>query len=161
MSGYFLGLIIVSFVSAAVMSLTPQGVSKSYIRLLCGLCGVICVVLPVFSLFGDGEELAKSISDAFEVSGEIDENNVEIYNNSLNFAAVKNAEENLKSSIIAKKIAKYNDFDININIEEKSDGFYIDNIFVTLYPSGYSADPDEIEKICYSYFEVPVEFIYK
>ena len=161
MSGYFLGLIIVSFTSAAVMSLTPQGMSRSYIRLLCGLCGVVCIAFPVLSLFDDGEELAKSISDAFEVSVEIDENNVEIYNNSLSFAAVKNAEENLKSAIIKAGIAEYNDFDININIEEKSDGFYINNILVILYPSGYTAAPDEIEKICYSYFEVPVEFIYK
>ena len=161
MSGYFLGLIVVSFVSAAVMTLAPRGMIKSYVRLLCGFCVIICIVIPIFSFVGDGEELSNSILEAFNASTTENENSVEIYNNSLNIAAINNAEENLKSAVIKGVGARYEDFDININIEEKSDGFYINDIIVTFYISGYSIDPKKVENICSFYFEAPIEFVYK
>ena len=74
MNEYFLGLIAFAFVGAIILSVVPEGMSKKYVRLLCGLCSICCIAFPIFELVGSGGMLAENISALFETSIEIDEN---------------------------------------------------------------------------------------
>ena len=161
MSEYFLGLIIFAFSGSVLLSLAPQGISKKYLRLLCGLCSVGCIVFPLFNFFGSGGIDAEELVAVFDVQDDVSENNVEIYNNSLNDASLKNAEETLKSSIIKELSVKYEDFDLEIVVNKSSEDFYIEKIRVLIYPSGYSVDPKKIGGICKRALDAPCEFIYR
>ena len=161
MSEYFLGLIAFSFFGAVVFSLVPEGNSKRYVRLLCGLCSIGCIAFPIFNLFSDRDVELYEISALFEASTKIEENVAEIYNSSLNEAAIENAEEILKNDIIQGTLAKYDDLDVKIFIEKNGDDFYIDRVSVFIYPSGYSIDPDKIINICKNSLGKECNIIYK
>lgn len=160
-SGYFLGIIAVSFTSAVVLSLTKNGICRKYMRLLCGLCGIVCVVLPILTLGEGGEELVRSVENAFKSQSAPQENSVEIYNNSLNSAALENFEQELKTLVVKRLDAKYDDIDIMIESKKNGDDFYIKEIKVILYPSGCSIDPEKIKKICAERIDAPVSFVYR
>ena len=160
MNEYFLGLIIFAFFGAIIFSLVPEGMSKRYVRLLCGLCSIGCIAFPIFELAGGGIDVEKIVS-LFENSTEIDENSVEIYNSSLNSAAVKNACDSIKNEIIKGTSAKYDDIDIRIITNKNGDEFYIEKVSVLIYPSGYALDPDRIVRICERRLGRGCEIIYK
>ena len=160
MNSYLLGLIVFAFVGSLVLSLAPAGISKGYVRLLCGLCSVGCVAFPLFSLASGGGISADEVAALFEPYDEVNENIVEIYNSSLNQATLDNAEESLKSEIIQELSADYDDFDLEISVVKTNDKFCIDKIIVKLYPSGYSLDPREISAICEARLDGHCEFIY-
>ena len=161
MSEYFLGLITLAFVGAIIFSLAPSGTSKGYVRLLCGLCSVGCIAFPVFELISGGGGNLADLTALFEADVEVDSGIVEIYNNSLNNATLKNAEEALKNDIIKEISAKYDDADVKIELGKSGDEFYINKIFVYLYPAAYSADPRVIEDMCESRFEAECVIVYK
>ena len=158
MKEYFLGIISFAFFGSFVLSVAPQGLGRKYLRFLCGLCGVGCVMFPLVSLsYGNGAEL---IRNAFEISEESEENAVEIYNLYLDETIIKNAEKDLKREIISSLSAKDEDFDLEIVLDKNSDEFYIKKIFVTFYPSGYDIDPLKVEKICFFAYKCECEFFY-
>ena len=161
MTEYFLGLIVFAFVGAIIFSLVPDGKSKRYVRLLCGLCSIGCIAFPIFELMDSGGEKIESLSSLFIMSDKIDENCVEIYNNSINDATIKIAEENLKNAIIKGTSASLDDIDIKILVERNSDEFYIDRIIAYIYPSGYDLDPKKIDKICRNELGKECSIIYK
>ena len=161
MTEYFLGLIAFAFVGAIIFSLVPDGKSKRYVRLLCGLCSIGCIAFPIFELMDSGGEKIESLSSLFTMSDKIDENCVEIYNNSINDATIKIAEENLKNAIIKGTSASLDDIDIKILVERNSDEFYIDRIIAYIYPSGYDLDPKKIDKICRNELGKECSIVYK
>lgn len=160
MTEYFLGLIAFAFVGAVIISLTPTGNSKRYVRLLCGLCSVCCIAFPIFELVDINEGYIDEIINAFTTDDAI-KNADEIYNDSLNSATVKNAEELLKNDIIKETSTKYGDIDVKINLGKTGDEFYIDNITVYLYGAGYFADPKKISEVCRERFGKECIVIYK
>ena len=162
MSEYFLGLILFAFVGSVIFSFVPPGASKRYVRLLCGLCSVGCIVFPLFELVVDTDKgYFKDLTQIFEASGELGENAVEIYNNSINNVTLENAEETLKNDIIKAFSIKYDAVEVAIVLDKNSDEFYIKRIMVYLYPSGYGADPQKIRDICKSTLGVTCDIIYK
>lgn len=163
MTEYFLGLIALAFFGAVIFSLVPDGISKRYVRLLCGFCSIGCIAFPIFNLIGSGEgmENLKNIEALFAPSAVIDENSVEIYNNSINNATVKNAEESVKCDIIKATSASIDDIDVKIILGKNSDEFYINRVIVYVYPSGYSIEPKQVDKVCRERLGVGCDFIYK
>lgn len=160
MSGYFLGLIIFAFVGAIILSLVPAGASKKQVRFLCGLCSIGCIAFPLFQIAGDGIDF-DGISSIFEASSSIDENAVEIYKSYLNEATIKNVEETLKNDIIQGNSAKLDDIDVNIIVDKNSDEYYISEVVVYIYPSGYGIDPNKIEALCQERLGHKATIVYK
>ena len=165
MSEYFLGLIVFAFVGSMIFSLVPTGSSKRYVRLLCGLCSVGCIIFPLFGLFedvtnGDGSSF-EELAEMFETSDEAGENAVEIYNNFVNATSVKNAEETLKNDIIKALSIKSDAVDVKIELGENCGEFYINRVIVYLYPSAYATEPKKIREICENRLGAACEIIYK
>lgn len=160
MNGYFLGLIIFAFVGSVILSLVPSGTSRRYVRFLCGLCSIGCIAFPLFELAGDGID-ADGLSEIFEPAYRLEENGAEIYNKSINDATLEIAEQSLKNDIIKELSTKSEALDVEILMSENSDGFYIDDIYVTLYSSGYTLDPDKISEICQRQLKKGCTVVYK
>lgn len=161
MTEYFLGLIVFAFVGSVILSLVPAGTSKRYVRLLCGLCSVGCIVFPIFELASGNSGDISDLVEIFEPYDEYDKASVEIYNSALNRATLNNAEEALKNDIIKELSAKYGDIDVKIDIKENNDGFYIDKVLVFIHPAGYSLDPDRIAEVCRKRLGKKCDIIYK
>ena len=161
MKEYFLGLIAFAFIGSIIFSLVPSGTPKRYVRLLCGLCSVGCIAFPIFELMNDHNVDIEKLTVLFEPYNEIDENTVKIYNNSLNSAALKNAEESLKNDIIKEISANYEDIDVCVDVKQNGDDFYINKVLIYIYPSGYAKDPKRIKAICENRFSAECEIIYR
>ncbi len=161
MTKYFLGLIVIAFVGSVVMSLSPKGTSRAYLKLLCGLCSIGCIAIPLISAFSGGGFIAEDFIDAFDSKNTSEDAMIEIYNDAIEGAAIKNAEQTLKNEIIKELSAKNDSIDVKIITDNNSEDFYIKVISVTIYPSGYTLNPREISSICVSRLGAECEFVYK
>ena len=161
MTEYFLGLIAFSFVGAAVFSLVPSGGAKRYVRLLFGLCAVGCIAFPLFEIANGLSGEINDLTALFEFNTDISDNSVEIYNNFLNEAGVKNAENSLKSELMKELSAKYDDIDVKISVGKNGEEFYIIGVTVFLYPSGYHLEPKRIKSFCENRLLAECSIVYK
>lgn len=161
MGNYFLGLILFAFFGSVVLSVAPHGLSRNYLRFLCGLCSVGCIVFPLASLLSDNGGGKEYIEPFFEAEAENTDKSVEIYNSYLDSVALSNVEKDLKEKIITETKSKQTDFDIDIILAESSGEIYIDSARVYFYPSGYDIDPRMVEKICFSELGCNCKFFYK
>ena len=114
MSDYFLGLILFAFFGAIILSITPQGMSRGYLKFLCGLCSIGCIIFPLASFSIEGGAGRDDVEALFDVGENYEENAVEIYNSFLDDTVKSNAENNLKSKIISELNADFEDFDVDI-----------------------------------------------
>ena len=161
MRDYFLGLILFAFFGSVILSVTPSGLSRGYLKFLCGLCSIGCIIYPIASLAVDGDAWRENIEGMFEVDENAEESSVEIYNLFLDEVAEKNAEDALKSKIITETNGKEEDACVDIILNKNSDEIYIERVFVYLYPSGYDIDPKKVKKICFSELGCECEILYK
>lgn len=146
MKEYFLGMVIVVFVSAFVISLCPDGSMGKHLRLLCGLCVVGCIVIPLISYIqnvsGDEREWINMFASEEKENANYDE----IYNKAFLNVESENAENNLKSQIIKELSIDAEDFDVQIYVEDNSDVKSISRVEVIIYASGVDIDPHRVEK---------------
>ena len=145
MKAYFLGIIIVAFLGGMVVSIIPGGASQRYLRLLCGLCVSASIVLPIFSLLSQGK-FEVNANDFLETRAFEEDNYAEIYNKSIKNAEEKTLESILKVEIIQEFDAKSEDIDIDLVIAEKSDEFYISEVYLEIHASGVLLDPHAIKE---------------
>lgn len=161
MREYFLGLIAFAFFGAVILSLAPSGTPRRYLRLLCGLCSIGCIALPIFDIASGEGVSAESFAAIFDADREIDGANVEIYNLAINSASVDNAELALKERISAELDSDYDAIDVEISLAESTAGAYIERIWIYIYPSGIALDPARIESTVGEVFDAPCEFVYR
>lgn len=161
MKEYFLGLIVFAFAGSVILSLAPSGAGKGYIRLLCGLCSVGCIVFPLFGLIsGEGVE-ANELLSMLDGSERIEENSVEIYNDAIDTATLENAELNLKAHLIKELKAKTDSLDAKIVLGESNGEKYIERVKIYIYPSGYAIAPEKIKAATVDLLNAECELIYK
>lgn len=161
MRDYFLGLILFAFFGSVILSVAPSGLGRGYLKFLCALCSIGCIMFPLASIAYDTEAWHGDIENMFETEELSEENSAEIYNSLLDRALEINVENELKAKIITETKAECNDVDVDIILGQNGDEFYIDSIEVVFYPSGYDIDPRKVEKICFSEFGCKCKFFYR
>lgn len=146
MKEYFVGVMSVVMLGGLIISLFPEGGEKKYLRLLCAIASLSCMIMPLTDIVSDGSELDEELEGLFGYVGGEPMDYDEIYNNSLASASVENAEIYLKNLIISELGADFNSFDVRIISKIESDKFYIESVEVTIYPSGMLIDPHRVKK---------------
>jgi hypothetical protein len=121
----------------------------------------VCVAFPLFEVAGNIKNDFKDIASFFEPSAEIEQNAVEIYNNSINTAMLKNVEESLKNDILKGNSVSADGVDVRIILNNNGDEFYIKEVRAYIYPSGYALDPKKINEICKNKLGTECNIIYK
>ena len=116
-----------------------------HVRLLCSLCTVACIAFPLASLLNGSFEY-QDVIDIFDQDAESENVYDEIYNNTLNEYQISNAENLLKQEIIQSIGADSAAFDVKIITEKNNDEICISLVRVTVYTSGLSINPREVEK---------------
>lgn len=160
MKEYFVVLISTVFAGGMLVSLTPSGSFQKYMRFMCGIAVCGCIMMPLLS--GEVFEKIDTVSwnDYWEAEQEKNETYDEIYNSSLKYAGIKNAEEYLKALIIKDLSAKDEDFDVSIITNSYSDEICIKQIEVIIHATGVALDPRRIENIVFGLFDCELVFIY-
>ncbi len=160
MREYFVGIISVVFLGGMIVTIMPSGATQKYLRLLCGLSVMACMVMPVFSLFTERNTGIDNWDalNGFDSGDELEY--VEIYNNSLKNAVADNAENALKNDIIREFSARYDDIDVEIEVSASSDEIYILSVWLKIHPSGVLLDPHEIKKYLEDRLQCPCTVVY-
>lgn len=160
MREYFVGVISVVFLGGMVVTIMPSGATQKYLRLLCGLSVMACIVMPLFSLFTEQNTGIDDWDILNGVNGDNELKYVEIYNDSLKNAGVDNAEDTLKNDIIREFSAHYDDIDVELEVSVSSDEIYITNVRLEIHPSGALLDPHEIKKYLEDRLQCPCTVVY-
>ncbi len=160
MKEYFIGIISVVFLGGMIVSVMPSGATQKYLRLLCGVSVMACIVMPAFSFFGDQNAGADRWDILSDAEGYDESQYVEIYNNSLKNAETYNAENTLKSEIIKEFSAGYDDIDIELETTVKGDEIYISGVILKIHPSGVLLDPHKMKKYLEDRLECPCTVVY-
>lgn len=145
MKEYFLGLMIVSLFGATLIALSPSGYEKP-LRLLCGLCAVGAIVLPLARWTAGGFEVKQEWLEIFEQGQDSKEYYDEIYNKSLLGAEGENAQQILKNEIIKEFSLQNDSFELKIVFDNKSEEICISHVELVIYPSGIQINPHSIEE---------------
>jgi len=159
MREYLISITALALVGAIVISMIPFGGSARYLKLLCALCTIGCIVFPLSSFVS--AEINKDDLVELMTAESIDKEYYdEIYNKSINDQQIKSAEYILKNDIIKRFSADALDFDVNVILEEKSDEILISLVRITIYPEGVTLNIRAIEKYVFEKLGCDCEFEY-
>lgn len=147
MKEYFVGVMAAVLFGGLIISLFPDGSEKKYLRLLCAIAAVSCMIVPLIDFASDAQNVGDELDSLLDFDGYATGDYDEFYNNSLMRASVDNAEKYLKKLVISEVDAKDEDLDIDIIARIESDEIYIEAVEVKIYPSGLAKDPHAIEKL--------------
>ena len=159
MKEYFISIMAVSLVGSVIIAMVSGNSTSKYLKLLCGLCMVGCIVFPLTSVANwslDSENILKK----FDYENGQEKYYDEIYNSSLGKFEIINAEISLKSEILKELSASNDDFDLNIITNQNADGFYISSVVIKVHSSGIDIDPRRIEKYVLKRLNCPCEIVY-
>lgn len=161
MKEYFLGLIVFAFFGSVIISLAPSGSPKRYLRLLCGLCSVGCIALPIFDTVSGEGVSREDIIAIFEADAESESACAEIYNSAINSASIVNAELALRERIVSELNADYDAVEVKISLADSVGGVGVEKVWIYIYPSGLALNPDKIRILVAESFDAPCEFLYR
>lgn len=145
MKVYFLAILVIGVLGGIIISLSPDSASAKHIRLLCGICTVGCIVIPIASYAAQSDISVDNWLEMFD-GEQYSEKYDEIYNEAFNQIEVSNADNLLKSKIIQEFMIRSEDFDIHIKTSDNSVEKYIEYVELKIYAKGIEIDPHRIEK---------------
>lgn len=160
MKEYFTAIIAVVALGSLVISLAPSSNYSKQLRLLCGLCSVGCVIFPILSLAVDFDAQSQEFSALFEYRGGEKQYYDEIYNSTVDFADIKNAEKSLKSKIIKELGINNDNFDVRVYVKNNSVEKYIEKVELVIYPEGVEIDPHAVKKYLGELFGCEIDVVY-
>lgn len=160
MREYLFGVTLTCISAAIVRSAVDDSVSKKYIDILCSLCVVCSLVLPVFPLI--------SSIDEYDLEAFFDENALtvmesdsdKIYNDYLRSVSVEQAEFFLESDICDSLNLEEKEVDIRLLSETVDDRVVVTEAVVYLYDSAASKDPAVIKDYIKAKIGVDCQIIY-
>ena len=159
MKEYFISIIAIALVGALIISMLPDATNAKYLRLICGLCAIGCIVLPLAN-FGSENFDFDEITELFGNEEDKKEQYDKFYNASIKEAEITNAQILLKSEIIQATSASAKDFDVKIYTANIGDEIYISNIEIKIYPSGIFMDVHAATKCVEENFGCKCRIIY-
>ena len=141
---YLWSLTLVCIASAVVRVATGNSATKKYIDLLCSICVICAIIIPVIreipSFDGEKiEDLIDGITDEYTVS-DYDE----IYKSYLLEQNLKEAESVLQTELCQRLSLDRDSVKITLRADATSEGVTVSEAVVSLGKGAYSADPERI-----------------
>ncbi|MBE6577515.1 MAG: hypothetical protein E7653_05200 [Ruminococcaceae bacterium] len=116
MKEYILTLFCVCCVAAVIRTACPENATKKYIEMLCAVCVISAISLPIFGAFADFD----GFDSVFVESGESDDNYDEIYKSYLNDKGVDSAESVISDTLCEQLGVDGGAIRIVLHIDEES-----------------------------------------
>lgn len=158
---YLWSLTLVCVAAAVVKVATGEGAMKKHIDMICSLCVVCALVVPVFhdlSLYS-----SEDMGELFEYSGESEgrEYYEEIYNSYLRSGSVELAETDLCGGLAKTLGVAQEDVSVSLVTEYTEDAAGVSEAVVELGSGAYFADPEIIKEYIMSRLGTECRIIYK
>lgn len=157
MRSYFLTLFGVTLTAALVNVISPEGVMKKHIELICSICVIAAVAVPVVKgiLTVDMENINIVLEEEFET-----DDYDEIYNQNLLNTNKAAAEEMLKNELAQTLAVNSEGIDVDLVISQSDGSARIESVKVFIAPEAVSADPQKIKKYVAERLSAECEIIY-
>lgn len=142
---YLWSLTLVCVASAVVRAASGNDATKKYIDLLCSLCVICAIVIPVAREFSELD--ADGIGEFFEedVFEYGQEDYGEIYNSYLHEGSVTLAEETLENGLLNALELGAGDIKVTLLTDTSGETPRVCEAVATLYGKAYAADPELIK----------------
>lgn len=159
MKEYILILVLTVLAGSVIITLSPEGGAGGGVRLLCSLCTVACIAVPLISLVSKGLD-PNALGD-LPLPPDIEAGYYdEIYNTSLVDSEVKNAEISLKNAVKKEFNVSDDAFDIRISAKKIIDENYSISVELIIYRYGIGIDPHSVEKYVKNMLECSFTTVY-
>ena len=160
MKEYFISIATIALVGVATVSMLYGTSNAKYLRLICGLCVIGCIVFPFTKMWDDDFDFSE-IEELFKQDEAESQKYDKIYNNSIKHGEISSAETLLKSEIIKEFDVNSEDFDVRINAQKNSGENYSYDIEVKIYPSGIFMNVHAVEKYVNDRLNCECQFYYE
>lgn len=157
MRSYFLTLFGVALTAALVNVISPEGVMKKHIELICSICVIAAVAVPVIKgiISVDIGNIDIALEEEFET-----DNYDEIYNQNLLYTNKTAAEQVLKNELARTLDVNADGVGVSLEISQDGENTRIESVKVFIAPEAVSADPQGIKKYVAERLSVECEIIY-
>lgn len=157
MRSYFLTLFGVTLTAALVNVISPEGVMKKHIELMCSICVIAAVAVPVVKgiLTVDMENINIVLEEEFET-----DDYDEIYNQNLLHTNKTAAEQMLKNELSQALDINADGIDVDLIISQGDENTHIESVKVFVGSEAVSADPQKIKKYVAERLSTECEIIY-
>ncbi len=155
MKEYMIALFGVCCVAAVVKNVSSGNAMKKHIEIVCALCVISALVLPIFDVFSD----FKGIDFVFEDNSYLEDDYVEIYNQYLVEKRVDLAETAISSSVCNSLGVA--DGAIRIKLYLDDSGAQIISATAVISKDAVTADPAEIALHIRQTLGVECEVVYQ
>ncbi len=158
MKSYLLTLFGVCLVSVIVRVISPEGVTKKYIEMICSVCVIAAVAMPVVkAIIGfDGDNIGIGLGNEYE-----EQNYGEIYNSNLLNENRLAAEEMLKNELVGLLSVSSDSLRVSLRVSQNADGVVIDSATVYIGGGAVAADPQRIKDYIGQRLSVECQIIYE
>ncbi len=157
MKEYLSVLVCVCAASGLVRAVSPEGTGKKYIEMICSLCVIIAISVPLVSgIFG----LADMNERLDAEGGQLTENYGEIYNSFLREGEISAAEKSLGEGLAAYVGAQQDTLRVKIEYEQNEGKTLLTGAKVYILPKAISASPEKIKEYIKNALGVECEIIY-
>lgn len=139
--GYLWSLTLVCIASAVVRASAGNNASKKYIDILCSLCVICAIVIPVAQEFSsiDADGISDFLEeDPFEYG---QEDYGEIYNSYLREESIRSAEEALENGLLDTLGLSEGDVRIKLITDTSGEALSVCEVIATLGHGAYNTDP--------------------
>ncbi len=150
----------VSLAAAVVRMLAPEGSVKKYIQMLCSLCVVCALALPVTS-FAQRLKNGEFSFDEIDIKLDMDSQSYEeIYNQSLLQISISDAEKALSEELCKKFSVSDGALSVLLECESTEDGIRIVGVSVLIGKKGITVSPDDITKYVAERLDTDCRIVY-
>ena len=157
MKTYLIALLCVCISSAVVRVISPDGVMKKYIEMLCAICIISVVIVPIYQEMSNID----SMGELFVPEGIADETDYdEIYNEYLSQKYIENTCDLLEADLAERLKIANEDIDVRLEVYENDVEVAVRSATVVLDTGAITADPEIIKEFFYERFAAECEIIY-
>ena len=154
MKEYFIALFLVSCVAAIVKAVGNDGATKKYIEMICALCVISAVIIPILGVNADMSDI---ISFFDEIVG-VEQNYDEIYNKYLLEEGVSAAEDRMSADVCQR--LSVGEEAIKLRLVLAEDGSCVVGAKAYITNAALAADPSEVRGYVREVLGIECEIIY-
>lgn len=158
MKSYLLTLFGVCLVSVIVRIISPEGATKKYIEMICSVCVIAAVAMPVVKAITgfDGDNIDIGLGGEYE-----EQDYGEIYNSNLLNENRLAAEELLKNELTGLLSVSSDSLRVSLRVSQSADGAVIDSATVYIGGGAVASDPQRIKDYIGERLSVECQIIYE
>ncbi len=157
MKEYVLGLLCICLTAGIVRLLSEDSGAGKYVELVCSLCVVAAIVIPVVNTLAEAGDASKWLDEDI---GTQENNYEEIYKNYLLTANIDAAEDTIRFELAERFSKERESIDVRLDCEHTDNGIEVIGVSVMLGKGALTISPEDIKIYIKERFDCRCQIIY-